>query len=49
MDLKYTLFREEVNSLLMSRVIEEIMNSKEIEIADELESGQLSHVVIKRN
>jgi predicted regulator of Ras-like GTPase activity (Roadblock/LC7/MglB family) len=47
MDLEYTLFRENVNSQLISKIIEEIMDSKEIEIADELEEGQLSHVVIK--
>jgi len=47
MGLEYTLFRDEVNSQLMSMVIKEIIYSKEIEIAHELEGGQLNHVVIK--
>jgi hypothetical protein len=47
MNLEYTIFRGDINIELMSRVIKEIMNSKEIEIAHELEEGQLSHVVIK--
>lgn len=47
MNLEYTPFREELNSQLMAKIIEEVIRSKEIEIADELEEGQLSHVVIK--
>lgn len=47
MELKYSAFKENIDSFLMSRIIKEIFNSEEIELLDELKSGQLSHIVIK--
>jgi len=47
MGLEYTLFKEELDFQLISKVIGNIIDSKEIEITDELEGGQINHIVIK--
>ncbi len=45
--LEYTPFKGNIGSFLMSNILAEINNSKEIEFTNELKDGRMSHVVIK--
>jgi hypothetical protein len=47
MDLRYTTINKDLDSILMNEIISEVISSKEVEIANELPTGQLSHIVIK--